>query len=201
MINLFTQNAKLKKTAKKHDIVLYSFGLPAIKTCPQADKCKRYCYANKGCYKMYPNVIKAQDARLELTKTPVLFFAAVSQQLDAIIRKAHGKDIYIRIHDSGDFYNNTYLHTWRMIFDKYSNVKFYFYTKSIAMIKAIDLPDNAIAIYSLGGLQDAMVNIDSDRHAKIFSDIDTMRSEGYIDASQDDLIAIGLNKRIGLMAH
>ena len=52
-MNLLTQNSKIKKTAKHFDVKLFNFSIPAYKsksgeiTCPMADKCVKFCYAQK----------------------------------------------------------------------------------------------------------------------------------------------------------
>ena len=58
-MNLLTNsNKKIKKTAKLNNVRLYEFNLPALITCPFADECKVFCYADKGSYKWIPVVNK-----------------------------------------------------------------------------------------------------------------------------------------------
>jgi hypothetical protein len=46
-----------------------------------------------------------------------------------------------------------------------------------------------------------MINPDSDRHARIFKTESELIAAGYANASNNDLIAIGDNPKIGLLAH
>ena len=61
-MNLLTQNAKMKKTSKENKAKIFNFSIPAYKTkdgkitCPFADSCVKYCYAQKGNYTRFPVV-------------------------------------------------------------------------------------------------------------------------------------------------
>jgi len=110
---------------------------------------------------------------------------------------------YIRIHDSGDFYSIKYLRKWLLIAQYNKEVIFYAYTKSIKFFKDynINLPDNFKVIFSEGSKTDNLINTLKDRHARIFKDVTTLLSAGYIDASNNDLKAITSNKKVGLVYH
>ena len=72
-MNLITQNSKLKRTSKELNVRVFNFGIPAYKTksgkitCPFADKCIKFCYAQKGAY-TWSNVSPVFEKRYELTK-------------------------------------------------------------------------------------------------------------------------------------
>ena len=63
MTQLFTRNSKLKKA--EYNTV--NFGIPALKTCPEADKCKSFCYATKGAFR-WPSVKAAYEYRYQQTR-------------------------------------------------------------------------------------------------------------------------------------
>ena len=202
---ILTQNAKMRKTSKENNIRLYNFGITAYKshstgkiTCPFADSCVKLCYANKGSY-IWTNTKKAYEKRYLLSKDTELF---KSKMTEAITRR---KATHIRIHDSGDFYNFAYINIWFQIMREFPQVKFYAYTKSKVLfdrLRPIDIPNNFILIYSLGSKFDNLVDVNKDRHSKIFYSMDEMYKQGYIDASSDDLIAINTNNnKIGLLIH
>jgi len=46
-----------------------------------------------------------------------------------------------------------------------------------------------------------MIDASSDRHARIFKTEAELIAAGYANASENDLIAIGNNPKIGLLAH
>ena len=79
------------------------------------------------------------------------------------------------------------------------------YTKSKVLfdrLRPIDIPSNFILIYSLGSKFDNLVDVNKDRHSKIFYSMDEMQKQGYINASSDDLLAINTNNnKIGLLIH
>lgn len=200
---ILTQNSKMRKTSKENNIRLYNFGITAYKshstgkiTCPFADTCVSLCYANKGSY-IWTNTKKAYEKRYLLSKDPELFKAKL---VEAITRR---KATHIRIHDSGDFYNFNYIRSWFKIMTKFPEVKFYAYTKSKKLFDHLSTkPTNFVLIYSLGSKFDDLVNVEKDRHSKIFYSMDEMNKQGYIDASSDDLLAINTsNNKIGLLIH
>jgi hypothetical protein len=193
MAELLTQNSKLKKTSVANGIKVMNFGIPAQDTCLWADKCKKYCYASKGAY-IWSNVKPAFEERLRMTKLdnfPQLMIAEITK------RKVN----VVRIHDSGDFYSREYVNKWFKIMDSLPQVKFYAYTKSLPLFDGVKLPDNFVLIKSEGGKRDDMIDPSVDRHARIFKTEQELIAEGYANASDNDLIAIGNNPKIGLLSH
>ena len=192
-MSLLTQNSKLKKTSKETGLRVYNFGIPAQDTCLWAGDCKKYCYASKGAY-IWSNVKPAFQRRLDATKQdnfPELMIAEILK-LNASV---------IRIHDSGDFYSREYLHKWFKVMDSLPHIKFYAYSKSLPLFKGERLPDNFTLIKSIGGKRDDLIDITSDRHARIFKTESELIANGYANASNNDLIAIGNNLKIGLLSH
>ena len=205
-MNLLTQNAKLKKTSLENKKRVLNFSLPAYKTetgktvCPFAKDCIKYCYAQKGNYR-FPSVIKGLNKRYELSKTDD--FIPMMNATILLERPTH-----VRIHDSGDFYSIKYLNKWIQIAKDNKNVIFYAYTKSIKFFKRTKknnnnwlLPKNLKIIFSEGSKTDNLINTLKERHARIFTDITALLSAGYVDASNNDLLAITDNKKVGLVYH
>lgn len=205
---LFTQNAKMRKTALAHNVLLYNFGIPAfqsstgLKTCPNAGSCAAGCYARSGAY-LFSNVAKAYEYRLKVTQAPNAA-ELIGLELDQLERNAAKaqKRLVIRIHDSGDFYSASYQLMWYHIARAYPDVTFYAYTKQIVQSVALSSrkPSNVTLIYSLGGKQDHLVQ-PGDRHSRVFQTEAQLVSKGYANASNDDLIAIAPNAKIGLVYH
>ena len=192
-MELLTQNSKLKKTSKLNNLRVFNFGIPAQNTCIWAGECKKYCYASKGAY-IWSNVKPAFQRRYETTKQdnfPQLMIAE-------IIKK---KASHIRIHDSGDFYSKEYLHKWFKVMDSLPEVTFYAYSKSLPLFEGVKLPKNFVLIKSEGGKRDDLINPTTDRHARIFKTEQDLLNAGYVNASENDLKAIGDNFKIGLIAH
>lgn len=205
-MNLLTQNKKLKNTSLMNRARILNFSLPAYKTqnnkmvCPFAKDCVKYCYAQKGNYR-YPSVKKGLNNRYELSKKEE--FVTIMNANILLERPTH-----VRIHDSGDFYSVDYLNKWVQIAKDNKEVIFYAYTKSIPFFKTTKemnttflLPKNLIIIFSEGSKKDNLINTDTDRHSRIFKDINEMKRQGYINASDNDLNAITDNKKVGLLLH
>ena len=192
MTKLFTRNSKLKKA--EHYTV--NFGIPALKTCPEADKCKDFCYANKGAY-VWPVVKKAYEYRYQASKQ-TNFIEVATADLSKIRKLSH-----VRIHDAGDFYNKEYLFKWYEIARNMPSKTFYAYTKRVKLIKdnVLKQPKNMVIIFSLGGRQDNLIDQKIDRHSKIFNSLEELNESGYIDTSKNDSNAIKDNHRVGLVIH
>ena len=200
-MNLLTQNAKMKKTSKENNTKIFNFSIPAYKTkagkitCPFAKECIKYCYAQKGNYTRFPMIQQLMEKKYELSKTEN-FINLMNKE----IKKKKAK--YIRIHDSGDFYSVKYLNKWIQIAKDNKSVIFYAYTKSIKFfINGLKLPKNLKIIFSEGSKTDNLINVNKHRHARIFKNITTLLNAGYIDASNNDLLAITDNKKVGLIYH
>ena len=200
--SLLTQNSKLKKTSKVLGLKVFNFGIPAYKsasgklTCPMADECVKFCYAKKGAY-IWGNVKPAFERRYELTKTSDFIV-----EMNAEIQKK--KPQYMRVHDSGDYYSREYLQKWIEIAKNNPNVRFYSYTNMVELFKEITLPENYDIIYSMSGKQKHMVDLEVDRHARIFSNSAELLKFGYVDTSEVDLYAtrwFNKTNKVGLIIH
>ena len=199
---------------------IYNFTLPAYKpnakfevnnaprfTCPQALNCIQGCYARQGAY-LFSNVAKKHHANLDIALSPE-FESVLQKDLDKAVKQSErkGQKCLIRIHDSGDFFGLDYTLTWFRVMRLNPNVQFYAYTKSVELFKDLrdheDLnqPSNFSLIYSLGGKQDSLINLETDRHSRVFESLDDLLDAGYVDASHDDTVALGSNPKIGLVYH
>lgn len=201
-VNYLPANSKLNKTSKLTGLKVYNFGTPAkyskrykMITCAKFKACGPECYADQGAYK-WPSVSNAYENRLGAS----LDDGFVDAMNNAISKKR--KITHVRIHDSGDFYNAEYLNKWIAIAHDNKEVIFYAYTKEVALLKryAPIMPSNMIVIYSFGGKEDHLIDVSQDRHSVVFDDTCPIPTD-YIDASENDLQAIGDNKKIGLHYH
>lgn len=201
-MSLITQNSKLKSTSKEMGLRVFNFGIPAYKsatgklTCPFADKCVKYCYAQKGAY-IWGNVKPAFERRYEATKQDNF----VEMMVEELVKK---KADYLRIHDSGDYYSNEYIYKWFAIANALPDVRFYSYTKSIPLFLDKTIPENMDIIFSEGSKKDELIDVNIHRHSRIFSEKSELENAGYVDASKNDLMAtkwFNDNHRIGLIFH
>ncbi len=205
MKSIITQNSKLKETSKKLGLRVFNFGITAYKTksgkltCPFADACIKFCYAQKGAY-IWSNVAKVFEERYELTKQ--------SNFIEIMIAEIVKKRVdFLRVHDSGDFYSNEYFLKWMQIAEQLPDVKFYAYTNSISIVKnnSKSIPNNFDFIFSDSGKQTNLIDKNKDRHTKIFKTETELQKAGYIDASKIDLFASKYinpnNNKVGLVYH
>jgi hypothetical protein len=187
-------NTKLKKDG------IVSFNLIPIVHCPMAGACKAFCYATVGQQAFKSGVLRRARAFLATQQADFV------PRMVAEVQKAAKKGARaVRVHDSGDFYSYAYLLAWFQIAEQNPSVKFYAYTKMVALVKlaykAGLVPPNFRLIQSLGGIADK--NIDRALpHSKIFSSLDELRAAGYADASESDSpAAFGNNPNVGLVIH
>jgi hypothetical protein len=194
---LLTRNSKIRKSKYR----TFNFGIPAylsasgVKTCPNAGACAKGCYALAGAY-LFSNVAQAFERRLAVTQSSE-FVELMLKEID--LNKAER----IRIHDSGDFYNEEYLDKWLSIIKARPRVQFYAYTKMVSLFKRRlkDIPSNFKVIFSFGGTEDKLIDVKRDRHSLVFTSLKELKSRGYANASEQDDIALGTNPRIGLVYH
>ena len=203
-MNLLTQNTKIKETGDKLNKRVFNFSIPAYKsqtckvTCPFADKCIKFCYAQKGNYKRFPSVRNGMEKKYQLTKEPN-FVDLMNKEIQK------KKPDFIRVHDSGDYYSKAYLDKWLTIAKENPKVKFYSYTNSIKFIKELqEIPRNFDFIFSDSGKQVNLIDKSKDRHTKIFDSIESLNKLGYKNASKIDLFAtkwFNPTNKVGLIFH
>lgn len=199
---LLTQNSELRPDG------IFNWSIPALaaklsdgsnfKTCPNAGACANVCYARNGTYN-FSNVKARHTANLEyVLNDPQGWFA----QMLAEVNHPRMRGKYVRIHDSGDFFSEDYLVMWLKIARLTPDVTFYCYTKEVSMFKKIvefDCPKNFRYLYSLGGREDYLIDLELDRHADVFPDDAAILEAGYSNQDASDLLAITLpSNKIGI---
>ena len=166
--SLLKQNEKMKHSDGSATIY-YNTSLPALKglavneetgefviidTCPGAGICKTYCYAKKGSYVMFKAVSMNQTRVLNfLMNDPDGFSAKLSEEIQDQVDKWENEDVqlFIRFHDSGDFFSLEYYKVCCDIARNFPTVKFYAYTKS-SNVMLTDKPENFELNFSEGAL-------------------------------------------------
>jgi hypothetical protein len=166
-------NAKLGKN-------IYTFSLPAGHSCPFANDClskadkltgkltdgpntQFRCFA-ASAEAVYPNVRLARWHNFDLLKKLNSVKAA-----DLILASLPKKANIVRIHVSGDFFNESYFLAWLQVAKLRPNVLFYAYTKSlIYWVNYIkDIPSNLVLNASEGGKLDAQISEHGLKFAKV----------------------------------
>ena len=183
-MGLLTQNAKMKKSSQ-NGITVVNWTIPAfqsktgLKTCPNAGQCAAGCYARMGAY-VWGNVQAAHEAKLELTQNDT-FIGMMIAEIESWVSKKSVKHLKLRIHDAGDFYSLEYLTRWFKImshFENDSRVSFYAYTKQVKLFQSekANIPSNFVVIFSQGGKQDALIDVATERHARVFESLEALEA-------------------------
>lgn len=133
-IHLSEGNIKSKST---DDIIFLTWSLPCRVTCPYATElCKKKCFAKKN--ETFQGVRDSRQKNLEETKKDTFVKDMINHLEYHLNRpKTNGKRIFVRIHTSGDFYNEEYFEKWYQIarhFKGNEKILFQAYTKSIIYV-------------------------------------------------------------------
>ncbi|HFD2052227.1 TPA: hypothetical protein ACF2DE_002958 [Clostridium perfringens] len=133
-IHLSEGNIKSQET---EDILFLTWSLPSRKTCPYAtDECKKRCFAKKN--ETFKNVRESRERNLNETKKDTFVKDMINHLEYHLSRpKAKNKNIFVRIHTSGDFYCYDYFKKWVEIssyFKDNAKILFQAYTKSVIYI-------------------------------------------------------------------
>lgn len=195
-------------------------------TCPSAGVCAQFCYARNGTYR-FPNVLAAHTANLDRILDDTQGWVAdmvaelghrrfrptgeqrslpipVSDVDPALREWVMSGGAAVRIHDSGDFFSAEYLLAWCEVASSVPDVLFYAYTKEVSLVRALaaKFPVNLRVLFSLGGLEDHLIDPDVDRHADVFPDEQAIEDAGYVSQDASDLLAVLLpTTRIGIPAN
>ena len=202
---LLSQNSELRPDG------IYNWSIPAFavklsngknfNACPNAGACASFCYARSGTYN-FSNVKGRHIANLEyVLDSPAEWYMQMVAEVSH--KKMVGK--YVRIHDAGDFFSEDYLRLWLNICRAVPQVTFYCYTKEVEMFKRVvapNCPENFKYLFSMGGKQDHLIDLENDRHADVFPDDAAILDAGYMNQDASDLLAITLpSNKIGIPAN
>jgi hypothetical protein len=206
--SILSANSKLRKDG------IYNVTMPAarasyvvqgtlteLNTCPSAGACKAYCYASSGTYLFHNSMVK-HGRNLQFLMDDAFGFA--EQLTTEIASKAkRGKLRAVRWNDSGDFFSEGYWGVAKAVMLALPHVQFYAYSKRVAFFKSrTDIPANFTVIFSLGGTEDALIDTENDRHAKVFESRSMLRASGYSDGTHTDRLAANPKfKKIAFVIH
>lgn len=223
---LLTQNREMKQDGVwNFTLPAWVVELPDgshFNVCPNAGACAKFCYARNGTY-LFPKVRGKHLTNLELVTQDEDWPHEILAELrhrrfrpTGERREIPGLEdvshlniwcqswLYaggqaVRIHDSGDFFNETYLQGWIYVANAMQDILFYAYTKEVAMLRGRDLPDNMLIVFSMGGKQDHLLDLEVDRHADVFPDLDAIEAAGYFSQHESDLLSVlAPSNRIGI---
>lgn len=201
---LLTQNSEMR------EIGAWNWSLPAwagrlpdgrtYNTCPSAGICAQVCYARQGTY-LFPTVRAKHHANLAYVLDDLDGWTAA---MLAELAHPRMRGAWVRIHDAGDFFSDTYLTAWLTITRQRPDTNFYAYTKEIDRFRRLvepDPPANLLWVYSYGGTQDPAIDPDRDRVADVFPDTTAITDAGWTSNEASDLLAVLGPRLVGVPAN
>jgi hypothetical protein len=223
---LLTQNREMKQDGVwNFTLPAWVVELPDgshFNVCPNAGACAKFCYARNGTY-LFPKVRGKHLTNLELVTGdedwPHKILAELRHRrfrptgqkreipgLEDVSHLGEWGQSWIkvggqavRIHDSGDFFNRSYLEGWIYVAEAMQDILFYAYTKEVSMVREKTLPENMLIVFSMGGKQDHLLDLEVDRHADVFPDLEAIEAAGYYSQHESDLLAVlAPSNRIGI---
>lgn len=199
-------NAKLGKN-------IFTFSLPAGHACPFANEClskadkltgkltdgpntQFRCFA-ASAEAVYPNVRIARWHNFDLLKK-----LNSNESKDLILASLPKKANIVRIHVSGDFFNESYFLAWLQVAKARPQVLFYAYTKSlIYWVNYIkDIPTNLVLNASEGGKLDAQILEHGLKFAKVVYSPEQAQELGLL-IDQKDEAAYKTKESFALLIH
>ena len=199
-------NAKLGKN-------IFTFSLPAGHACPFANEClskadkltgkltdgpntQFRCFA-ASAEAVYPNVRIARWHNFDLLKK-----LNSNEAADLILNSLPKKANIVRIHVSGDFFNEAYFMAWLQVAKLRPNVLFYAYTKSlIYWVNYIkEIPNNLVLNASEGGKLDAQILEHGLKFAKVVYSPEQAQELGLL-IDQKDEAAYKTKESFALLIH
>ena len=198
-------NQKLDKIpnwldVKKSDIKI--FNLPPVTTCPYAYDCQKIykCYAIS--LEEYRPDFKANNKyNFDLLRKHHKSVDKMAELINSSLPKAK----IIRIHSSGDFFNERYLQAWLKVARNNKDIIFYAYTTSIPFwinnLDEIDSLENFKLIASLGtNNQDHLIKKYNLQFSKVvYSENEAEKLNLPVD--YDERLAISTNDNFALVIH
>lgn len=180
---------------------VFEFNLPAGHSCPFAKDCK-IC-------------VDKDTGKFNRTGTKFRCYAASAERFPGV-RKCRwdnyneilmGKPItipteatHVRIHGSGDFFNQAYFDQWLQVCRDNPKVIFWAFTKSIQfwVNRLGQIPSNLTLQASKGSLQDDLIEKYHLKYAEVFLSLNDAKNSG-LPLDTDDSLAMSGNKSFALL--
>jgi hypothetical protein len=180
--------SKFVKKKTYYEGEVYEYNLPTGTTCPFAMECKV--------------VVDKVTGKFDVTKGQYRCYASSAERFPAVRNHRHNnfdfvrnggvpvipKDCKaIRIHSSGDFFNQSYFDVWLKLAEENPNVEFWAYTKSLNywINRLNDIPKNLILTASYGGKTDNLIEKFNLKNVKVYAEIEEVPTNRPIDTNDN----------------
>lgn len=179
---------KFIKNTKYYTGVVYEWNLPAGWSCPFAKECKVKVDRSTGKFDVAGGSFRCYAASAER------FPAVRDHRWENFEYVFHGGVPFlpvgcknVRIHSSGDFFNQAYFDMWVKFCTDHPEVNFWAFTKSIwYWVNRIDsIPPNLILTASYGGYDDDMIERRGLKSARVYASPDEVPEGMPIDNNDD----------------
>lgn len=179
---------KFVKNTKYYTGIVYEWNLPTGSTCPFALECKV--------------TVDRITGKFDIKKGQYRCYAASPERFPAVrehrwnnfdfvknggIPNIPNQCKSIRIHASGDFFNQEYFDMWLELARNNPNIEMWAYTKSLQywVNRINDIPDNLILTASYGGRQDALIEQHNLKNVIVYPNLESVPKERPIDNNDD----------------
>lgn len=200
-------NAKLSKA-------IATFSLPAGHTCPFAKECHSKANRLTGkvidgahcqfrCFAAtqelrYPSVRNSRWKNFDLIRN-----ARTVENMANLIQKSLPVGIgIVRVHVSGDFFNENYFVAWLNVALNNPQIIFYGYTKALPLLVKYQkhFPVNFRWTASKGGTHDHLIKKHKLKFAEVVFSVEEAEKKG-LEIDHDDSHAFGSDKSFALLLH
>jgi len=205
---------KFQRGNAKLDKGIHTFSLPAGHSCPFAYECKASADRETGkitdgefqkfrCFAasaevVYPNVRKSRWENFDMLRK----LKTVDEMFNLIQQSVPPKAKIVRVHVSGDFFNQAYFDAWMKVAESMKGTLFYTYTKSVQywMARKDSIPDNFELTASMGGAMDKTVVLNKLKNVRVVFD-EKEASEANLEIDHDDSHAYSKGGNFALLLH
>jgi hypothetical protein len=189
------------------------FDLPAGHSCPFANLCKSSANRITGritdgpntqfrCYAATGEARSPQARRVRWHNFELLRKCKSASDMASLIANCLPETMRIRIHSSGDFFNQDYFDAWLMVARQFPDRIFYAYTKALPFwIKRLgSIPSNFKLVASYGGTHDNLIVAHGLKSCLVVSSEEQARELG-LELDHDDTHAWKGSNSFALLVH
>lgn len=199
----------------KLDKKIYTFSLPAGWTCPCANECLSKSNPDTGkitdgketkyrCFAasqeaIYHNVRLSRWNNFKALKT----CKSLGEMVELINGNLPINAEIIRVHVSGDFFNEMYFKAWMEVARINPHIIFYGYTKRVSLLVKFKqvIPENFRFVASVGGTEDKEIFVNRLKYAVVvFSENEAKRLKLELDHKDDHAYSTS-KKSFALLLH
>jgi len=191
-----TDPGKYVKNTRYYRGTVYEWNLPTGTTCPFALECKVTVNRETGKFSQHSGEYKCYASTSERfpgvrERRWLNFEAAKRGEIPPLPKDCTA----LRIHMSGDFFNQAYFDRWLEIAAQHPHVEMWAYTKSIQYwVKRLgSIPPNLLLTASYGGRDDALIEQHDLKNVRIYSRFEDVPANRPLDLNDDCARVPGLN--------